>query len=154
MVKNHHLAKSISDASWYQLQMSTSYKAEWAGKTVEFVDPKSTSQLCSKCGNKEHLELSDRVFKCSKCGLEIDRDLNASINIRNRSIEYQRLLRDMKLVNNKELTPATGDAYSKVLSGGACGESNRNSEKQETTSDKDRVNIEQTSIQAPSFRAG
>src|SRR3989304_8457669 len=146
MGKNHDLAKSISDASWYQLQMFTSYKAEWAGKIVEFVDPKNTSQLCSGCGNKEHLELSDRIFKCSKCGLEIDRDLNASINIRNRSIEYQRLLKDIELIKNKELTPATG--------GGACGESNRNSEKQETMSDKDRVNIENMSIQAPPFRAG
>ena len=143
MVKNHHLAKSISDASWYQLQMFTTYKAEWAGKIVESVDPKNTSQLCSGCGNKEHLELKDRIFKCSKCGLEIDRDINASINIRNRSVEYQKLLKDIEKIT---FTPATG--------GGACGESNRNSEKQETTSDKDRVNIEQTSIQAQPFRAG
>lgn len=56
MVQNHHFAKSISDASWYQLQMFTTYKAEEnahkcaAGKIVEFVDPKLTSQNCSNCG--------------------------------------------------------------------------------------------------------
>jgi len=100
MVKNHRLAKSISDASWYQIQMFTNYKAEWAGKKVVFVDPKNTSQLCSECGNKEHLELSDRIFKCSKCGLILDRDINAAINIKNRG---------MKELN---ITPGTG--------GGAC----------------------------------
>lgn len=141
MVQNRHLAKSISDASWYQLQMFANYKAEWASKTVEFVDPKNTSQLCSKCGNKEHLELKDRIFKCSKCGLEIDRDINASINIRNRSIEYQRLLKD---IEKRILTPATG--------GGACGESNRNSMKQEILSKKDGK-LEDTVSQAPPFRA-
>lgn len=146
MVKNRHLAKSISDASWYQLQMFTTYKAEWAGKIVELVDPKNTSQLCSKCQNKEHLELKDRIFKCSKCGLEIDRDLNASINIRNRSIEYQRLLKDIESIKNRKLTPATG--------GGACGESNRNSEKQETLLNKKDGNLGDNIIQAPPFRAG
>jgi putative transposase len=97
MVKNHKLAKSIADASWYQIQMFTKYKAEWAGKIVEFVDPKRTSKECSNCGNLEEMKLSDRIFLCSKCGLEIDRDVNASINIRNRSIVYQDLKRQIKL---------------------------------------------------------
>jgi len=97
MIKNHKLAKSISDASWYQIQMFTKYKAEWAGKIVDFVDPKRTSKECSNCGNLEEMKLSDRIFLCSKCGLEIDRDINASINIRNRSIVYQDLKRKIKL---------------------------------------------------------
>ncbi|HDL15254.1 MAG TPA: hypothetical protein ENH28_03740, partial [Euryarchaeota archaeon] len=50
MLRNHHLAKSISDVSWNMLQSFTAYKAEWAGKVVTFVNPKNTSQECSSCG--------------------------------------------------------------------------------------------------------
>ncbi len=67
MVQNHHLAKSISDAGWYQLQTFTKYKAEEAGKHCEFVVPNGTSQICHVCGNKETLTLADRVFRCSRC---------------------------------------------------------------------------------------
>lgn len=100
MVKNHRLAKSISDASWYQIQMFTNYKAEWAGKTVIFVDPVRTSKECHICGNLEDIKLSDRTFRCSKCGLILDRDINAAINIKNRG------MKELKI------TPGTG--------GGAC----------------------------------
>jgi len=86
MVQNHHLAKSISDAGWYQLQMFTQYKAEYAGKQVKFVVSKGTSQECCICGNKEILTLADRVFRCSKCGSIKDRDHNAAINIENRVV--------------------------------------------------------------------
>lgn len=96
MVKNHRLAKSISDASWYQIQMFTNYKAEWAGKNVIFVDPKRTSKECHVCGNLEDMKLSDRTFRCSKCGLILDRDINAAINILNRG------MKELKI------TPGTG----------------------------------------------
>ncbi len=86
MVQNHHLAKSISDAGWNQLQMFTKYKAEYAGKIVSFVVANGTSQECCVCGNIEHLTLADRVFKCSKCGNIKDRDHNAAINIENRAV--------------------------------------------------------------------
>ena len=85
MVQNHRLAKSISDAGWYQLQAFTTYKAEWAGKQSEFVVPNGTSQECCICGNKETMTLADRVFRCSKCGNIKDRDHNAAINIESRS---------------------------------------------------------------------
>jgi len=81
MVKNHHLAKSISDAGWYQLIQFTKYKAEYAGKVVELVDPKNTTQNCSSCGKKVPKSLSVRTHKCPYCGLELDRDVNAAINI-------------------------------------------------------------------------
>ncbi|MBW6471374.1 MAG: transposase, partial [Methanosarcinaceae archaeon] len=81
MVKNHHLAKSISDAGWNQLIQFTKHKAEHAGKVVELVDPKNTTQNCSSCGNKVPKSLSVRTHKCSYCGLEMDRDVNAAINI-------------------------------------------------------------------------
>ncbi len=86
MVRNHHLAKSISDAGWGQLQNFTAYKAEDAGKLVEFCIANGTSQECSVCGNVEHLTLADRVFRCSRCGNIKDRDHNAAINIENRTI--------------------------------------------------------------------
>ncbi len=85
MLKNHHLAKSISDAGWYQLQQFVSYKAEWAGKIVEFVNPRGTSQNCSSCGQTVHKDLSVRIHSCPYCGLVLDRDHNAAINILNKS---------------------------------------------------------------------
>lgn len=81
MVKNHHLAKSISDAGWGQLIQFTQYKAEYAGRVVELVDPKNTTQNCSSCGTKVPKSLSVRTHNCPHCGLIMDRDHNAAINI-------------------------------------------------------------------------
>jgi putative transposase len=81
MLKNHNLAKSISDAAWRMLVTITSYKAESAGSIVVLVDPRNTSQLCSRCGLKVNKSLSDRVHECPQCGLVMDRDENAAINI-------------------------------------------------------------------------
>jgi putative transposase len=80
MLKNHHLAKSISDAAWNQLVQFTTYKAENAGRIVTKVDPRNTSKLCSTCGTLVDKDLSARVPHCS-CGLSLDRDVNAAINI-------------------------------------------------------------------------
>ena len=83
MVKNKHLSKSISDASW-----GTFF--EWAGNIAERdgfhfhqVDPKNTSQTCSACGEKSQkkLSLAIRTFSCRFCGNSIDRDHNAALNI-------------------------------------------------------------------------
>ena len=82
MAKNRYLAKSIADASWNTLVQYTTYKAESAGKEVVLVDPRNTSKTCSGCRwVKEDLKLSDRIFHCNACGLDIDRDLNAAMNI-------------------------------------------------------------------------
>ena len=81
MVKNHKLAKSISDASWSRFIEYTSYKAESAGKQVILVNPQNTSQTCSGCGVIVKKSLSVRVHKCPHCGLVLDRDVNAAINI-------------------------------------------------------------------------
>ena len=81
MIQNHHLAKSISDAAWRMLVTTTSCKAESAGSMVVLVDPRNTSQLCSRCGLKVPKSLSDRVHGCPQCGLVMDRDENAAINI-------------------------------------------------------------------------
>ena len=103
MVHNHHLAKSILDASWNSLVRYTTYKAESAGKVVVPVDPRNTSRTCSRCGwIKEDLRLSDRMFHCDACGLDIDRDLNAAINIRNGGL---RKLREELGEGIPEVTP-------------------------------------------------
>ncbi|HEX7575168.1 MAG TPA: transposase [Candidatus Methanoperedens sp.] len=86
MVQNHHIAKSISDAGWSQLINFTKSKAEYAGKIVELVNPRNTSQDCSSCGKSVQKDRSVRVHNCPFCGLVLDRDHNAAINILNRSI--------------------------------------------------------------------
>ncbi|GCC10768.1 putative transposase [archaeon] len=68
MMRNHHLAKSISDVSWNMLQSFTAYKAEWAGKVVTFVNPKNTSQECSYCGKIVKKNLNIKIHKCPYCG--------------------------------------------------------------------------------------
>ena len=81
MLKNHRLAKSISDASWNQFLQYSVNKAEEAGRVVVLVDPKGTSQRCSRCGDVVKKSLSVRTHSCHVCGLVIDRDENAAINI-------------------------------------------------------------------------
>ena len=85
MVKNHFLAKSISDASWNQLVSYTTYKAEGAGRIVELVNPRGTSQECSSCGEVVPKTLAVRTHRCPHCGLVMDRDENAARNILARS---------------------------------------------------------------------
>ena len=80
MVRNHNLALSISDASWGQFTQYVTYKAEWAGKCVLFVDPRYTSQQCSGCGAVKRKALSERWHSCD-CGCSLSRDHNAAINI-------------------------------------------------------------------------
>ncbi len=86
MVRNHCLAKSISDVSWSRFIQFLEYKAENAGVQVVKINPKYTSQTCSNCGNVVKKSLQERTHRCS-CGLEIDRDLNASINILKMGLE-------------------------------------------------------------------
>jgi putative transposase len=81
MVRNRCVSKSISDATWNMLITATGYKAASAGTTVVLVNPANTSKLCSRCGMLVDKELKDRVHECPVCGLVIDRDQNAAVNI-------------------------------------------------------------------------
>lgn len=83
MVKNHHLAKAVQDASFYELRHQLEYKTAKTGARLHFVDRwYPSSKTCSNCGSvKAKLSLTERTYKCEHCGLVIDRDLNAAINI-------------------------------------------------------------------------
>jgi putative transposase len=84
MMKNHCLAKSIGDVSWSEFNRQLEYKCKWGFKhyfKIGRFDP--TSKTCSNCGCIQEMPLSKRVFDCPNCGISIDRDLNASLNIRN-----------------------------------------------------------------------
>ena len=81
MVRNHHLAKSISDAGWGQFLNYLTYKAAEAGCRVEKVFPYHTSIICSVCGNSVPKTLTQRIHHCLFCNAVLDRDLNAARNI-------------------------------------------------------------------------
>ena len=84
MLKNHHLAKAISDVSWHELTRQLEYKAKWNGREYIKIDTfYASSQLCSVCGyqNAGTKDLSVREWTCPKCGTKHDRDINAAKNI-------------------------------------------------------------------------
>ena len=83
MLKNHKLARSIAESMFYTWKVTLQYKCKFYKKNLLLVDPKNTSQTCSSCNSilETKLKLSDRVFKCKCCSLELDRDINAAINI-------------------------------------------------------------------------
>ena len=84
MVKNHHLAKSISDAGWSQFTSILTNKAEEAGRQVIKVNPSYTSQDCSQCGHRVRKTLATREHVCVNCGFVAHRDHNAALNIQER----------------------------------------------------------------------
>ena len=89
MMKNHKLARAISDCSWSKFLDLLEYKSKWSGKNVITINRwAASSKTCSRCKHKkEDLKLSDRIYVCNSCNLEIDRDLNAAINIKRFALE-------------------------------------------------------------------
>jgi putative transposase len=83
LVRNHHLARAISDAGWAELARQLGYKAEWFGAELVVCDRWFPStRTCSRCQTvKRQLRLDERTFKCGCCGLTMDRDRNAAANL-------------------------------------------------------------------------
>ncbi|MEG4055748.1 MULTISPECIES: transposase [unclassified Microcoleus] len=84
MMANHKLAGAISDLGFYEFKRQLDYKCKMYGATLVLVDQWfPSSKTCSNCGNKKDMPLSVRTFDCPACGISLDRDLNASLNILN-----------------------------------------------------------------------
>ena len=93
MVKNHNLAKSISDCGWYELTRQISYKAEWNNRQyIKIGRFTKSSQPCHICGyiNPDTKDLSVREWTCPQCRTVHDRDINAAINILNEGLRILR----------------------------------------------------------------
>lgn len=84
MLKNRHLSKAVQEQGFYELRRQIEYKAAWSGVKVVIADRfYPSSKTCFVCGNvKKDLKLSERTYHCDKCGNEIDRDLQAAINLK------------------------------------------------------------------------
>ncbi len=89
MLKNRKLSKAISDVSWSEFSRQLEYKSKWYGKDfVKIGRFEPTSKTCSNCGCiKSDLKLSERIYSCEYCGISLDRDVNAAINIKNNALE-------------------------------------------------------------------
>jgi putative transposase len=109
LVKNHHLAKSISDAAWGTFILILTSKAENAGRRVWKVPPHFTSQDCSACGNRVRKSLAVREHRCVECGLVLHRDHTAAMNIKARALPSGRV----NVVTHKDLRTST--AVSRLL---------------------------------------
>jgi putative transposase len=103
MLRNHKLAKSIADVSWYEFVRQLTYKAGWVGKNITHIGRfEPSSKMCSNCGKiNQDLQLKDREWVCKECGTKHDRDINAAKNI----LDFSFYKNETK--TNKEYTVGT-----------------------------------------------
>jgi putative transposase len=102
LMKNHKLAKSISDCSWSEFVRQLEYKSEWYGvNLIKIGRFEPSSKLCSNCGTiNTNLTLKDRTWTCTNCSTEHDRDINAAKNIKSMGLHNQNRV----VVDSHELT--------------------------------------------------
>jgi len=105
MVRNHCLAKSISDAGWGRFIGMIAYKEEESGGQLIKVNPGGTTQTCSQCGEGVDKTLSDRIHECPYCGLVMNRDENAALNILTRGREIRREPPESRPAEEETTTP-------------------------------------------------
>lgn len=119
MTKNHNLATSILDSTWYQVKRLAAYKAE----AIIEVDARITTQICSRCGVlvDKKKDLSIRQHECSNCGLKLDRDHNAALNILNLGQELALAERNqyLSLIQRRQASFYRGSNKPPVLTGGS-----------------------------------
>ena len=116
MVKNHKLAKSISDAGWGQFCTMLKYKSEWEGKTYIEVDRfYPSSKTCNNCLNRvDSLSLDIRNWQCPKCGESHDRDINAAKNIRDEGLRIL-AVGHTATASGGRVRPSKGTAFTRLL---------------------------------------
>lgn len=83
------LNRGMMENRYGQIRRQLVYKAEWAGRILSLVEPRYTSRDCSGCGARRKMELSQRLYECAECGMEMDRDLNAAKNVLHRAMALQ-----------------------------------------------------------------
>jgi len=109
----HSKNRNIADVSWSELLRILEYKADWNGKYFVKIDQwYASSQTCHRCGHRHAMPESERVFRCPECGLEMDRDLNASKNI---------LREGLRLLREQLSTKFSTDVSTAATAGSACG---------------------------------
>ena len=111
MVRNHHLARSVSDAALGEFRRQLEYKTARSGAVLRVVDRWfPSSKTCSKCGVvKAKLSLSERTFNCDACGLSMDRDLNAAVNLQVAGSAPETLNARGEDVRRADLVPGNAD---------------------------------------------
>ena len=117
MVRNHHLAKSISDASWGNFIAMLTYKAEWNDKRVVKINRYfPSSQTCNVCGhvNKDVKDLSVREWKCPACHSHHDRDVNAAINILRAGLKQYTSAGTADYTGGEEVRAVLSESHSSV----------------------------------------
>jgi len=102
MVHNHCLAKSIHDAAWSQFATHLTYKAAYAGRQYVAVNPAYTSQDCSGCGHRQKKTLAERLHSCVCCGLVLDRDHNAALNMKRLGLQALGLVPRSSVIHGGE----------------------------------------------------
>ncbi len=119
MVRNHALAKSITDAGWGQLRRFSEYKAARAGRQVVSVPPAYSTQECYICGTLNKVSLSVRTFDCCRCNRTLDRDFNAAWIVLKRGLaQVGQDMPELKPVEIGPLPPQTTGAASSVEEAG------------------------------------
>ena len=111
--------RNTCDVSWYEFARILEYKSKWNSKYFYKIDRYfASSQICSKCGNKQEMPVEVRTYHCQACGMTMDRDDNSSIVIKEEGIScLKKILEEMDLMNTNT-TSATGESY-------ACGQTSR-----------------------------
>jgi len=119
MMESSYNAKNTADSAWSSFIQMLSYKAEGAGRIFVKVDPKNTSQMCSRCGNRVYKQIWVREHRCPTCGLVMDRDHNAARNILYKALlEVGQGLPELTPVEMRPLLQDFGSGASFVVEAG------------------------------------